>query len=117
MAARSVTSASIATRLAAFAFDLGLQRLQAVGPPRHQRDGGAVVGERLGELDAEAAGGAGHQRHAPLQIEHLGGFHASLYTPRTAIWNRPAGTARVISVQQAGDSGGWRETTLASDRQ
>ena len=66
--------------LAAFAFDLVLERLEPVGAPRHQRDRGAVVGERLGELHAQPAGRAGHQRHAALQVEHLGGFHAAPYT-------------------------------------
>ena len=76
MAARSVTSASIAIALPPVAFDFVLERLEPVGPPRHQRDRGAVIGQRPGELHAEPAGRAGHQRHAAFQAEHLGGFHA-----------------------------------------
>ena len=68
-------------RFAALAFDLVFERLEAVGPPRHQRDGGAVVGQRFGELRAEPAGRAGHQRHAAFQAEHIRGLHAvTLYT-------------------------------------
>ena len=67
--------------LAAFAFDLGFERRKPVGPPRHQRDRCAVIGQRLGELDAEPAGGAGYQRHAAFQAEHLGGFHAETLIP------------------------------------
>ncbi len=73
-------------RLAAFGLDVFFERLQAIRPARHQRDRGAVIGQRLGELRAQAAGGAGHQRHAAFQIEHIGGFHSqALYTPRATI--------------------------------
>ena len=103
---------------AAGGLDRLLQVEQPVGPPRHQGDGGAVIGQRLGELRAQAAGGAGHQRHAAIEIKEVGGFHAApLYTPDAAIWNRLVKTARVFCVHQAIDSGGWRETTLASGHQ
>ena len=70
--------------LAACCLDLFFERLQPVGAPRHQRDRGAIVGQRLGELRAEPARGAGHQRHAAFQVEHVGGFHVkrSIHTPR-----------------------------------
>ena len=68
-------------RLAALSFDLVLERLEPVRPPRHQRNRRAIIGKRLRELHAEAARRAGHQRHAAFQAEHLGGFHAvSRYT-------------------------------------
>ena len=60
----------------ASAFDLSLERLDAVGAARHQRDRRAVVGERARKLAAEPARGAGHQRDAACEIEQVGGFHA-----------------------------------------
>ena len=66
---------------AAFAFDLVFQRFESIRPPRHQRHRSAVVGQRMSELRAEPAGGAGHQRHAAGEIEHRGGFHVAPLTP------------------------------------
>ena len=63
-------------RLPALLFDLVLEGLEPVRPPRHERERGAILRQRPGELHAETAGRAGHQRHAAFQAEHLGGFHA-----------------------------------------
>ena len=72
-------------RLAAFAFDLVLERFEPVGAARHQRDGGAVVGERAGKLHAEPAGRAGDQRDAAFEVEQVPGFHdVTLYTREQA---------------------------------
>ncbi len=63
--------------LAALVLDFIFQRFKPLDPPRHQRDRGAVVRQRAGELHAQPAGGAGDQRNAALQVEHVGGFHGS----------------------------------------
>ena len=47
IAARSSDVGLDGDRLPALAFDLGLQRLERVSPPRHQRDRSAIVGQRL----------------------------------------------------------------------
>ena len=68
-------------RFPALSFDLVFQRLEAVRPPRHQHNNCAVIGKRLRKLHAKAARRAGHQRHAALQAEYLGGLHSvTLYT-------------------------------------
>jgi hypothetical protein len=66
---------------AAFAFDLGLECLEALSPPRYQRNYRAIVRQCFGELSAKAAGRAGHQRNPAFEAEHFGGLHAvTLYT-------------------------------------
>ena len=65
MAARSVTSASMATALPPLPSISSFSAVEPVGAARHQRDGRAVVGQRPGKLHAQAAGGAGDQRTRP----------------------------------------------------
>ncbi len=79
---------------AALGFDVFFERGKALGAAGDQRDGGAVVGERKRELHAQAAGGAGHQRDAALEIEHVCCFHGPLYTHEAAPYGI-AGCARV----------------------
>jgi hypothetical protein len=50
--------------VAALGLDLGAQRLQPLHAARGQHHAGAGLGQRARELRAQAAGGAGDQRHA-----------------------------------------------------
>ena len=56
-------------RVAARGLDLGAQGLQALDAARGQHDAGAGIGQRLGELGAKPAGGAGDEGHAARQVD------------------------------------------------
>ncbi len=104
--------------LAAVLFDFIFQRLKPLDAARHQRDGGAVVGQRARKLHAKAAGGAGDQRDAALQIEHGGGLHGSnLIHTQPSLMNRLGRSSRLFCAGKLASAEEFGEKTLAGDHQ
>src|SRR5262249_12883072 len=61
-----------------------------------QQHAGAVVGERLGDREADPARGAGHQRNAP--VKRKGVCHLRLSTSSIPTQRRPASERMTASI-------------------
>ena len=67
--ARSVTSSATTMRIAAIGLDVRAQRHQPVGAAAGQHHGRTGLGQGLGELFAQTAGGTGDQGNAAGKVK------------------------------------------------